>query len=127
MSRTSSPYTNLYERLVANTAEPINSNACWPWTARTGRGGYGRVDIYVPGLGRNVTLQAHIALFVLTEASPVSVDEFYLAYLELAASGLELDHLCNFTDCIYPGHMEPVTPKVNCVRREERRRGWTSW
>lgn len=116
-----SPYPDLYHRLVANTAEPENAQACWCWTAKRDRWGYGRLNVYVPGLGGVATLMAHISLWVWMETSPVSVDEFYLYYQEFVASGLELDHLCVTPNCVYPGHHEAVTASVNCQRRNARR------
>lgn len=119
MSRIS-PYRNLYHRLVYNTLEPESSNGCWVWAKRLGKGAYPRIDIYIPGLLRNVTCQAHIALWVWVEAQPEGVDDFWLAYREFIESGLELDHLCSYPPCIFMDHMEPVTPSVNCRRRDER-------
>lgn len=115
------PYSNLWERLVANTAEPSNSNDCWRWSARL-RKWYGRIDVYVPGLGKNVTLTAHVAAWVWLHAEPKNIDEFYLAYIEFRESGLELDHQCNNTTCIYPDHLLPVDGPTNCYMRELRKR-----
>lgn len=117
----SSPYRNLYHRLVAGTHEPENAQACWVWSRKRGMGGYARLQVYVPGVGECVTLMAHIALWVWLEAVPSSVDEFYLAYLEFTNSGLELDHTCVCTPCINPDHLDPVTPSVNNIRKFERR------
>ena len=119
MSR-KSPYANLYQRLVANTAEPINERSCWVWCGKRSSNGYPRFNLYVPGLLTETTLMAHIALFVWLEAQPDSIDEFYLFYIEFAASGLELDHLCVERDCISPDHVEPVTVSENNLRKHER-------
>jgi len=116
-----SPYPTLHLRLVANTAEPASDNGCWPWTSKRDRWGYGRLNVYVPGLLAVVTVQAHLALFVRLEAAPADMDEFWLAYLELRHSGLELDHLCVTPNCIHPDHHEPVTASENCQRRDARR------
>jgi hypothetical protein len=116
------PYASLYARLVANTSEPANDQACWPWTATRDRWGYGRLNIYVPGLQRHVKVQAHIALWVWLEARCTSTDDLWLAYQELQASGLELDHTCEAEGCVNPDHTEPVTGKVNCQRRDARAR-----
>jgi hypothetical protein len=32
--------------------------------------------------------------------------------------GLELDHLCRVRDCVNPAHLEAVTHRENCRRRE---------
>jgi hypothetical protein len=33
-------------------------------------------------------------------------------------NGLELDHLCRVRACVNPGHLEPVTHRVNTLRGE---------
>lgn len=119
MART--PYFNLWERLVANSTEPEASYGCWPWTKRTSKG-YARIDVYIPGLGRNVTLSAHVSAWVWLQAEPQNIDEFYLAYLEYRHSDLELDHSCVNSTCINPDHVEPVDAKTNCWMRDKRRR-----
>lgn len=116
-----SPYADLFTRLVANTAEPENGQACWLWTSKRDRSGYGRVNVYVPGLGAAVILMAHIVAYVTHEGRPADADEMWLMYQEFVASGLELDHLCRMPACIYVDHHEPVTPAENCRRRDERR------
>lgn len=115
-----SPYANLYHRLVANTAEPVNAQACWVWTGKRGGGGYARFNLWVPGLGTEITLMAHIALWIWLETSPAGIDEFYLFYVEFVISGLELDHGCVWPDCISPDHLSPVTPSENNLLRVAR-------
>lgn len=112
-----SPYSTLRERLVANTAEPENDRACWVWTAKRDRHGYGRLNVYVPGLGKAATLMAHIALWVWDEAGCRSADDLWLAYQEFVNSGLELDHLCRVRSCANADHLLPATPVENCARR----------
>jgi len=90
---------------------------CWLWTASVEGGGYGQINIYVPGLGRNATLKAHIVVYLWIEARVRSADDLYLAYLEHSASGLELDHLCREQWCCNIDHLEPVTGAENCRRR----------
>jgi hypothetical protein len=109
----------MFERLVANTDEPETDQGCWPWRGKCDRSGYGRLNVWVPALGAGVTVMAHAALFVCLEAAPANADEFWLAYLELRHSGLELDHLCRTRSCVAPDHHEPVTPSVNCQRRSD--------
>lgn len=115
------PYPNLFTRLVANTDEPENAQACWRWAGKADRWGYGRLNVWVPGLGDARTVQAHIALWVWLEAQPATVDDWWLAYCELQASGLELDHLCQAEHCCNPDHLDPVTPSENCRRRDAAR------
>jgi len=121
-----SPYANLRERLVANSEPEFDGdNACWNWTAKRGQHGtkYGRFTLYVPGLMQRVVLTAHVAMYVLSEIGGlVSVDEFYLAYLELRCSGLEVDHKCVNMRCLFPDHLEAVTKLVNIQRRDDRRK-----
>lgn len=116
--RTRSPYDSLFTRLVANTHEPENEQACWLWSGkRTDRAGYGKTTIYVPGLKQVVSVYAHILLFVVLAAGARTGDEAWLAYQELQASGSELDHLCETPGCIHVDHLDPVPPVVNCARR----------
>lgn len=112
-----SPYASVYERLMAGITEPDNEQACWRWSRRTDRWGYAQINVYVPGLGRNATLKAHIALYILLETGVKTADDLFLAYLEHSASGLELDHLCREQRCIRPCHLEVVTGAENCRRR----------
>lgn len=110
-------YDNLWLRLMANTAEPDNEQSCWRWTAKRDRWGYGRLNVWVPGMGQVVTLMAHIAAYVWLEAGCECADDLYLAYIELQASGLELDHGCVHPCCIRPDHLEPMTPQQNSALR----------
>jgi hypothetical protein len=116
-------YPSLYARLVANTHEPTGAHGCWIWARKRDRWGYGRVNVYVPGLRKVVTLMAHVALWVWLHAECTTADELYLAYQELQASGLELDHLCREPSCTAPDHFEPVTGAVNCQRKEKAKTG----
>lgn len=114
-------YANLYQRLLANTEEPELDSGCWAWTGKHDRGHYPRVNVWVPGLQRRVTLQAHIALWVWLHAEPADVDEFYLQYRTVTESGLQLDHLCVTATCVCPDHLDLCTPAENLRRRDNRR------
>lgn len=116
-------YGSLYERIVANTDDPPNGQSCWNWSAKKDRSYYGRVNIYVPGLGRKVILMSHVVMWLVVTQRVVSVDEMYLMYLELRCSGLEVDHLCHNATCCNPEHMDnrPLTPSENCQRRRTKR------
>ena len=96
-------YASMHERLIANTHEPENEQACWVWKGKRDRWGYGRLNTWVKG--RTKTLMAHITMWRLL-IGPVP-------------EGMELDHLCHNEACINPDHLEPVTPKENCRRRDE--------
>ena len=68
MSR-SSPYDSIFSRLVANTHEPENGQACWTWAGRRRcRYGYGKTTIYVPGLIKTVSVYAHTLAYVVLES-----------------------------------------------------------
>lgn len=115
-----SPYSTLWERLMANIDEPENEQACWLWNGKHDRSWYGRLNVYVPGLAGRVTVSAHVAAFVCLWAQPQNADEFWLAYLEMRHSDLEVDHKCNDPRCINPDHHAPVTASENCKLRNAR-------
>jgi len=119
--RNGARYPNLYARLLASTEEPAHEGGCWPWTGKRDRGHYPRVNLWVPGLQRRVTLQAHIALWVWMHAEPSGIDEFYLQYRTVVDSGLQLDHLCVTATCVCPDHLDLCTPEENIRRRDDRR------
>lgn len=116
------PYDSLWSRLIAATDEPSNDNGCWSWKRQVCRYGYGRFNLYVPGLQKNKSLSAHIVAFVLIETSALTADDLYLAYLEFRCSGLELDHTCENEGCVNIDHLDPVTRLENEQRKHQRRR-----
>lgn len=70
---------------------------CWEWTGPTTGNGYGR--IYVLGFRERMAHRAAYALLI----GPIP-------------PGMELDHLCRNRRCVNPDHVEPVTPRENCMR-----------
>lgn len=112
-------YESLLDRLASNAEQPELATGCWLWQRRRDRWGYPLINLYVPGLRKVVTLKAHIVTWLRFELGPVCVNDLYLAYLEHSCSGLELDHLCHQEGCINPDHLEQVTSKENCRRRDE--------
>lgn len=118
-------YATLFSRLVANMHEPENDRSCWFWKRRLNRNGYGSIDVYVPGLKKQVHLKPHILAWIILNADTDldSTDDIFLAYKEIVASGLEIDHLCRNRACFNPDHGDPVTRKVNCERRDQFNRG----
>ena len=115
-------YGSLWERLVANTAEPDNGQACWEWTGQRCTSGYGRVSVHSPARGRNVKLSAHLALWCWMMWECASMEELFLAYTEMRESGLHLDHLCVNPACVNPDHLDPTSPIENYRRRGAARR-----
>lgn len=112
MSRNAVRYGSLWERLIANTAEPINGQGCWLWTGACDRHGYARISSHVPGVGKRSRM-AHIVLWELLNG-PVP-------------RGFELDHICAHgangyaafmsRRCINPDHLDPATKVQNAANR----------
>ena len=106
-------YANLYARLVANTAEPENDQACWTWTGPTRRHGGGHrpaLSIRIPGAPRTVGPRNHNAARLMLDLLG-----------ELRDPTLEASHLCkgNWL-CINPDHLIAESKQDNIHRRE----GW---
>ena len=114
-----SPYADLWHRLMANSTAGDHGGACWCWMGKRDRGGYGRLNLWVPSERRVVTVQAHILTYVLLHGEARSAQDAWDEYQNLVASGLELDHTCRNPTCINVDHLEPVTPAENCRRRDE--------
>ena len=129
MSASGNRYRDLYDRVVSNSVPEYESaEACWNTTVKTRcRYGYGRMSLYVPGLGKQFKITIHVAMFVMMESGARSPDEVYLEYLSYRCSGLEGDHLCVNSKCCNPGHLEAVTASENCRRRETQRNRWKEY
>lgn len=113
------------ERLVRNTEEPENEQACWLWKRKKDREHYGQLNVWVPGLGKTFTMKSHILLWLLTMTEPEDIetaDDAYLAYKELTLSGLHLDHSCCARACANPDHLKPETALDNMRLRDHRRK-----
>ena len=107
---------------MASIVEPENDSACWEWRRSPSLGNaYGKIDVYVPGLGRYKRLTAHIVTWIVYHQKPQSIDELYLWYVEFRCSGLELDHTCDNPVCVYVDHLEPKTHKQNMADGRARR------
>lgn len=92
---------------LRNTPEVIQSRlivrpdtGCHMWPGQTDKYGYGYASI---GGKKRVVHR------ILWEAFRGPVP-----------AGLELDHTCEVNGCANLGHLEPVTPAVNCQRRHTR-------
>lgn len=105
-------YESLYARLVANTAEPENAQACWTWTGPTRRHGGGdrpALSMRTPGAGRGGKPKQHNAARVMLREFG-DLDPLH-----------EASHLCvgNWL-CINPDHLIGESKQDNIHRRE----GW---
>jgi hypothetical protein len=81
-------------------ADTSNPEACWTVAQDLDRGGYARIS------QRSKKVLAHRLSYELL-IGPIP-------------DGLELDHKCENTACINPGHLEPVTFAENMRRRAMR-------
>jgi hypothetical protein len=113
-------YETLFLRIIANTEEPTSEQGCWIWKKRKDRWGYGRMEVYIPGLGKTKTLMVHLVSWLWLEAKCENANDLWLAYREFRESGLELDHTCVNSACCRPDCLEPVPGKINNQRKLER-------
>jgi hypothetical protein len=88
-----------YERMLAGYPDKP-TDGCWEWTGNRTGDGYGRLAGR-QGLAHRLSYEYHLG--------PIP-------------DGLEIDHLCRNRGCGNPAHMEAVTHRVNCQRREVRHR-----
>jgi hypothetical protein len=75
-------------------------NGCWEWTGARSSGGYGSVGLWD---GRRV---------IGKKAHRLAFESFRGAILP----GLTIDHLCRFTSCVNPMHLDAVPHRVNILR-----------
>src|ERR1700744_6185069 len=117
------------ETLKGNTREAAQwhgaDQALGPcWVATRGyfcRFGYCREDYRIRGLGgKQKRLSTHILAWLLEHLGPLERDDLYLAYLELRASGLQVEHKCESTGCRRPSHLELLTQSENIAASKER-------
>lgn len=74
----------------------ISDEGCWEWEGVRMENGYGKVG------HRGKCWLAHRLS--------------YTAFVGPIPEGLTIDHLCRNRACVRPGHMEPVTQRVNTLR-----------
>lgn len=75
------------------------SSGCWVWAGSRNKGGYGHLGL--PPNGQRQGMAHRVAYELLVGPIP---------------DGLELDHLCRYTSCVNPAHLQPVTHKINIER-----------
>lgn len=76
---------------------------CWLWLGELNRNGYGSIVIR-PAPGIRKRIMVHI--------------EMYLHLVGEYDRSLLLDHTCRVRNCCNPGHLEPVTTRINTLRGE---------
>lgn len=85
------------------------------------RGGYERIAAWIPGLDHErVFMTAHVAAWVVQQTGATTMDELWLYYCEVRASGLQLDHLCSNPGCRNPDHVNLCTQSENIQAGRER-------
>ena len=87
-------------------------DGCWNWTGATGKDGYGRAGLHHP------RWVAQLPPELTRPAKWLAHRLSYIVHVGPIPDGLTLDHLCRNRRCINPGHLEPVTNRVNILRSE---------
>lgn len=80
----------------------ITESGCWEYLGARSERGYGNISVGSVLDGTRQVRKVHCVAY-----------EFWVGPVP---EGLELDHLCRNTSCFNPGHLEPVTHRVN-IRR----------
>lgn len=97
-------YDSLYERIVANTAEPENGQACWLWLGQVAKdNGYPRITVRVPEKPHPVKIAVHRAMLEIIHEVEFPFDE--------------AGHLCYTRACCNPDHLEIQTASFNSSER----------
>ncbi len=98
-------YPSLTERLVSRAV--VLPNGCWMWLGPVEKNGYAKIS--------RMTARGPRSFWVHREAY-----EEFLA--EKIKPGYHVDHLCHFTLCINPDHLEQVPQAVNTGKRRRNAR-----
>lgn len=80
---------------------------CWEWNAHLSEKGYGRFSWANRGEAAHRVLYAWLVEPLLRRPWKVKCKHVP-----------QLDHLCKNPRCVYPGHLELVSPRVNSLRSE---------
>jgi len=99
-------YYDLYERIIANTHEPVGGSGCWIWKGRVTRN-YPRMSLRLPGRPHPIPVAPHRVMCELRLGLPVGWLPPYI----------EVDHLCKHPWCVNPEHLEACAQGVNQRRR----------
>lgn len=114
-------YDSLFARLVANTAEPEWSRACWNWTAGLHVRGYARVNVWDAERGKSILRLGHRLMWAEINR-PLTVewvDEFTYRLVEPLPLEYDdtVDHLCLNRRCINPDHLRLLSRADNTRHR----------
>lgn len=105
---------DIYERIAKNTvwcSDNDMDSSCWIWkgahSGKPGRGKEGRGHSYPRMKLNSRTVAVHIVM---------AVHQF--GYIP---TGMTVDHKCKNRMCVNPEHLEVVTHRENCKRRDKRK------
>jgi hypothetical protein len=131
-------YDSLFQRLIANTAEPENERACWVWTGNTDGKGYGRLSLRLPGRSSPTGMRAHRVMEGIFRAGQrvlqaddaiddpfAPLHEEHAMFDEMDPDEETIEHLCATPGCIHPDHWILLTRGQNTIAMHERRRAET--
>jgi hypothetical protein len=96
-------YDSLFMRLVANTREPENAQACWKWTGVLSHNGYPRVSVRDESREHPYHVAAHRKVLEIVHGFLFPFDE--------------AGHLCFNRRCINPDHLEVQTKSMNSAEQ----------
>jgi len=65
-------------------------------------------------------MTAHVAAWIVKETGAATMDDLWLFYCEVRASGLQLDHECENPGCRNPDHVFPRTQTENIQAGKDR-------
>lgn len=122
-------YGSLFERLVANSAEPDSPTGCWIWTGQScgHHGQYGKLTMRIDG--KHCKVWSHREMeHCMRGVNEFDLDDDPLGPILIVerprlTEDETIDHLCGNTLCINPDHWaEPISRVLNSKLRWERRR-----
>lgn len=97
-----------YDGVVDLFLRQINyTETCWLWTGTVAVNGYGVMNIRNGKRANKKQGKVHRLSWEIANERRVPV-------------GLTIDHTCVVSLCVNPAHLEPVTSRVNLLRRWER-------
>jgi hypothetical protein len=119
-------YESVYERIVANTAEPENDQACWPWTGGLNNANYGRLsrregDRMVKDLAHREMFKAFIPDIELALDDDPFGPFVVLPGEELTYNDT-IEHLCFNRRCCNPDHHVVLSRAENTSSMQARKK-----